>query len=313
MLELSRAQGGWRMAYGGDTYNTSLYLARLGVPTGYLTAVGSDPFSVEMLASWKAEGLNTSFVLIDTDGLPGLYAIRTDDAGERCFFYWREQAAVRRLFSLPGIEAAFASAAKARLLYLSGITLSLFDGHGVARVAELCAAVRENGGDVAFDPNYRARGWRCAAAACEAIDHIAPFVSIALPTYEDEALLRSDSDPRATIDRWLGFGAQEVAVKLGADGCVVANAEQRVHVPTFAKTAIDTTGAGDAFNGGYLAARINGCVPHEAGTQGNNLAGEVVRHRGAIIPVEAMLASLEDSSAHSDQPPNEYEAPSILR
>ena len=82
MLELTRDQDRWRLGYAGDTFNTALYLSRLGVPTGYLTALGSDPFSQEMLAAWRADGLDTSLVLISAARLPGLYAVRNDADGD---------------------------------------------------------------------------------------------------------------------------------------------------------------------------------------------------------------------------------------
>lgn len=289
MLELSgTGDRTWRLGAAGDTYNTGVYLARLGVPTAYLTALGADPFSAGMRDTWASEGLDTSLVLTDPDRLPGLYAIRTDDAGERSFFYWREQSAARRLFGLPGVDEALTSAAQAKLLYLSGITLSLFDKSGLARLADLCASVRAQGGDVAFDPNYRPRGWSGPSAARAAIAEIAPFVTIALPTFEDEAALHGDAQPEATVERWRNLGAREVVAKLGPAGCLIADADSQKRITTQATTAVDTTGAGDSFNAGYLAARRAGRPQAEAASFGNRLAGEVVRHRGAIMPRENM-------------------------
>ncbi len=108
MLELSELCDGigWRLAHAGDTFNTTLYLRRLGVDAAYLTALGSDRFSAEMLQSWREEGIDTSLVLTAPDRLPGLHAISTDAHGERSFFYWRENSAARQLFALEGIEAA---------------------------------------------------------------------------------------------------------------------------------------------------------------------------------------------------------------
>ncbi len=96
MLELSRDGERWRMGYGGDTLNTAIHLARSGISTAYLTAVGSDPFSVAMVAEWRSEGLDVSLVLEHPTRHCGLYAIATDAAGERSFTYWRDKAAARR-------------------------------------------------------------------------------------------------------------------------------------------------------------------------------------------------------------------------
>lgn len=290
MLELSRAGDGWRLGHAGDTFNTALYLARLGLDVAYLTALGRDPFSDEMLAGWAAEGLDTSLVLTDPERLPGIYAIRTDRFGERSFHYWRSEAAARRLFELPGIDAALGSAKGAGLLYLSGITLSLFDEPGRARLRALALDVRDNGGVVAFDPNYRARGWADAASAVAAIEAISPLVMIALPTFDDEVALHGDVSPEATVARWQARGAREVVVKLGPKGCLVAKEGNSFLVPSPAHImAVDTTGAGDAFNAAYLGARRQGLDPVAAAGFANSLAGEVVKHPGAIIPRAAML------------------------
>jgi 2-dehydro-3-deoxygluconokinase len=289
MLELSRSGSEWRLRHAGDTFNTALYLQRLGLPTAYLTALGADPFSEEMRAAWRGEGLDTTLVLTDPERLPGLYAIRTDDAGERSFYYWRQHAAVRGLFSLPGIDTALIRASDAPLLYFTGITLSLFSEADRVRLLELGHSVRRRGGTVAFDLNYRPAGWPDIESARQAIRCIAPVVSWALPTFEDSALLFDHQSPEDTVAQWRSFGAAEVIVKLGARGCLVAHAEHdevfpAPHVPL----VVDTTGAGDAFNAGYLAARAAGLSPARAAATAQILACEVIQQPGAIVPLECM-------------------------
>jgi 2-dehydro-3-deoxygluconokinase len=287
MLELTRDQDRWRLAYAGDTFNTALYLSRLGVPTGYLTALGADPFSQEMLAEWRAEGLDTSLVLISPARLPGLYAVRNAADGERHFYYWRERSAVRELFSLPGIENALTRARAAPQLYLSGITLSLFDHSGRSQLNEIAAAVHAAHGEVIFDPNYRAQGWASAEEARSAIRALAPAVDIAMPTFSDEAALFGDASPADTVGRWRNWGASQVIVKMGAEGCLVADTQgtQRVAAVAVA-TVVDTTAAGDAFNAGYLAARRTGQQAPQAASVAHRVAALVIQHRGAILPRE---------------------------
>lgn len=293
MLELSRTDSagdsrfgtGWTLGLGGDTWNTAVHLQRLGFPVRYLTALGSDPFSADMLAAWQAEGLDTRLVLRHARHLPGLYTIHTAADGERSFSYWRSRSAVRSLFELPGIEEAIATAATTGLLYLSGITLSLFGPAERRRLNQLAADVRARGGVVAFDPNYRPAGWDDAATARAAIQALAPQVSIVLPTLEDEQKLFDDGTVASVIGRWSGFGVREVIVKRGAAGSVVASGTSRVEVPAVAvDRVIDTTGAGDAFNAGYLAARSRGSEPREAAQAAARLAARVIQHRGAIVP-----------------------------
>jgi 2-dehydro-3-deoxygluconokinase len=285
MLELTRDEERWRLRYAGDTFNTAVYLSRLGVPTAYMTALGADPFSQEMRAEWQADGLDTTLVLTDASRLPGLYAVRNDADGERHFYYWRDQSAARQLFTLPGIDEAVARARSARQLYLSGITLSLFSQAERKLLQEIAAAVRAQQGEVIFDANYRANGWPSAAEARAAIEALAPFVSIAMPTFTDEAALFGDTSPAQSVLRWRGWGAEQVIVKAGAEGCLVSGSGGPQWVPAVkVATVIDTTAAGDAFNAGFLAARARGQDPLMAAQAANRVAALVIQHRGAILP-----------------------------
>lgn len=286
MIELREEAGAWRVGHSGDSFNTALYLSRLGETVGYLTVLGDDPFSASMRAAWADEGIDLDLVLTAPRELPGLYAIKTDDAGERSFHYWRGHAAVRRLFALPGARAALDRAGDAELLYVTGITLALFGEAHRGELAGIAKAVRARGGQVAFDPNYRAGLWPSASAAEEAVAAFAPLVTIALPTFEDEALLHGDRDPARTVARWHAAGAAEVVVKCGAAGCVLD--DRRAVAPERALVPLDTTGAGDAFNAAYLATRRRGGDRLDAATRANRLAGRVIGSRGAIAPRAAM-------------------------
>lgn len=295
MIEISRLGGdegggtGWRLQHGGDTLNVATYLARLGTPVAYMTALGADSFSQAMRGAWTAEGIDTRLVLTHAQRLPGLYAIETDAAGERRFHYWRDQSAARALFDCEGIDGALAAAATASLLYLSGITLSLFGADGQARLLALCRAVRAGGGRVAFDTNYRPRGWASADAARAAIAAIMPLVDLALPTFDDEAALWGDAAPAACLARWQAAGVADVAIKLGPQGAMILEDGASNVVPVRVEASPrDTTGAGDSFNAAYIAARLDGLPPRLAAQHGNRLAAEVVRHPGAIMPAAMM-------------------------
>ena len=289
MLELSRQGELWRLGAAGDSFNTALYLRRLGAAVRYLTALGADPFSEEMLQSWEKEGLDVSLVLRDPARLPGLYAIRTDPQGERSFHYWRQQAAVRELFRLPGIDAVLQAAASCDLLYLTGITLSLFDAPARQRWVDLAKEVRSRGGTVAFDPNYRPQGWASAAEARIAVESIAPHMDILLTTDGDEHLLYGASSNADIFARWHKAGVGEVVVKRGSKGAMARSATETVElaVPE-AVRVVDSTGAGDSFNAAYLASRLRGGSIREALQAGSVLAGAVVQVPGAILPAARM-------------------------
>src|SRR5215813_8256790 len=93
MVELREtADGRITRSWGGDTLNTAVYLARLGVAVDYVTALGDDAWSQQMVNGWRAEGVGTDLVQIIAGRLPGLYVIQTDTKGERRFLYWRDSA-----------------------------------------------------------------------------------------------------------------------------------------------------------------------------------------------------------------------------
>jgi 2-dehydro-3-deoxygluconokinase len=291
MLELSGGVGApARLAFGGDTFNTALYLARLGLAPSYLTAVGCDPYSEAMLAAWREEGVRTDLVARSPDRLPGLYAVHTS-RGERRFYYWRSESAARALFRCQECDRVLALASSAHLFYLSGITLSLYEPHERTLIRELAAKVRARGGEVAFDPNYRPALWWSPEEARGAFREIAPLVTTVLPTLEDEQALWGDDRAETTAARWRDWGAREVVVKQGSAGARLLAPNVEADVPVaVAIEAVDTTAAGDAFNAGYLACRIHHRHPLAAVRFAHELAGIVIQHPGAIAPRAATAA-----------------------
>jgi 2-dehydro-3-deoxygluconokinase len=293
MLELThRDERTLALGFGGDTLNTALYLARTApkreIAVDYVTALGDDPMSESMVTAWQAEGIGTSRVARLSRRLPGLYLIRTGDAGERRFFYWRTEAAVRSLFQTPETEPLLAALTDYDALYFSGITLAVLAPNARERFRSALATARSRGRLVAFDTNYRAALWPDPAAARSVFAEFLPAISLALPTFEDEQAVCGDGDPETTARRYAAAGVPEVAVKCGARGCVLsaAGALTRVAIPRPVQ-AVDTTAAGDGFNAGYLAARLIGASPEQAARVGHGLAGAVVQYPGAIIPRDA--------------------------
>ena len=287
MVELSRGpEGRYGLAYGGDTFNTAVYLARAGIPTTYATALGDDPYSDELVALATAEGVGTELMLRVPGRQPGLYMIETDAKGERKFYYWRDTSPARELFELGDWAVLAEALLTAKLIYFSGITLSLYSNNGLGRFLAALELARKEGAIVAFDGNFRPRGWngdtqRTRTVFAEALKR----VDIALPTFDDEAVLWGDANPEATVERLQAFGIGEIVVKNGQNNALVAHKTTReeVAVPEIVKP-IDTTAAGDSFNAAYLAARLTGAEPAAAAAAAHSLAAQVIQHRGAIMP-----------------------------
>lgn len=292
MLELSAPAEGFklgksaRLGYGGDTVNTAVYLSRLGVKTRYVSALGRDPFSVQMLREWEAEGLVVDSVLQHPTRTTGLYAIETDSDGERSFHYWRDSSAVRTLFDLDGVDAAMERASHCHILFLSGITLSLFSDSARSRIHDLARRVRLLGGRVAFDPNFRARLWDSRETAVSVFLDFARECDVVLPSCADEDLLFGKASVDVHARRWQDTGVPLVVMKRGPEGSrVYQSGSDSVDVPASpASLVLDTTGAGDSFNAGFLTGLVKGCSVQDSAGLGSRLASQVIAHRGAIVP-----------------------------
>jgi 2-dehydro-3-deoxygluconokinase len=290
MIELSRGgDNRYGLAFGGDTFNTAVYLARAGIPAAYATAMGDDPYSDALVSLAAAEGVNADLIARVPGRMPGLYLIETDGKGERKFYYWRDTSPARELFELENWAVVCEQLLGARLVYFSGVTLSLYSNNGLGRFLASLELARKQGVIVAFDGNFRPRGWKGDVARARTVfTEALKRVDIALPTFDDEALLWGDSSPQSTVERLQSFGIGEIAVKNGPNpALVVAGGHQDfISVPDVVMP-VDTTAAGDSFNAGYMAARLSGQNPADAATTGHQLAAEVIQHRGAIMPRNA--------------------------
>jgi 2-dehydro-3-deoxygluconokinase len=294
MIELShRGPTELSLAFGGDTLNFAVYLARLtrerAVRVDYVSALGDDAYSDAMLAVWQTEGIGTDLVAQLPGRLPGLHTIRTDAGGERSFTYWRSASAAREMLRDGRAARLRQELSGYDLLYLSGVTLSILDARQRRALLAIADAIRERGGRVAFDSNYRPVGWPDPAAARTAFDEMLTRSDLALPTLDDDQALFGVADAHQSADRLHHLGVAEVAVKLGAAGCFLSSAAFTGTVPPApVAQVVDSTAAGDSFNAGYLGARLLGAEPEAAARLACAVAARVIGHRGAIIPAAAM-------------------------
>lgn len=290
MIELKQAGDGlFSRFYGGDTLNTAVYLARLGIGTDYITALGDDTLSDEMIAGWAVEGVGTARVSRLAGKLPGLYMIQTDEKGERRFFHWRESAAARSLMDLPETASILDSLASYDIVYLSAITLSLYNDAGRARLFAGLKRAREGGARFAFDTNFRARGWPDLNVARAVYREAFELADIILASTEDLLPLYPGESHDGLLARIPG---EEVVLKLSEPASILrlGGVLHRTKAEPLTRPVVDTTAAGDSFAAAYIAARLAGAGPVESARAGHALAGVVVCHPGAIIPRTAMPA-----------------------
>jgi 2-dehydro-3-deoxygluconokinase len=292
MIEFAPVEDGlYRLGYAGDTFNTAYYAAALlppGSTTSYLSAVGDDKASAEMLAFMRMAGVSTQFIRTVPGASPGLYVIHLDSA-ERSFSYWRSHSAARHLADdAVHMEEALSGAS---IVYFSGITLAILSPRARDNLHTVLIAARGTGSGIAFDPNIRPRLWENSETIRREITRFASLADIVLPSFDDEKAHFGDADPAATASRYHAIGAPHVIVKDGANGAFVSVSDNAFHVPAERMDdVVDTTGAGDSFNAGYLASYSLRNDAGSAARFANALAGQVVRHRGALMPKASIPA-----------------------
>ncbi|WP_345531607.1 sugar kinase [Viridibacterium curvum] len=293
MIEL-RGQmfGTMQQNFGGDTLNTAVYLARLGADGGvkvsYATQLGRDAYSEAMIEAWRKEGIDTRMVRTEEGKMPGLYTIQVDDQGERTFYYWRDMSAAKDYF-VDNPSPLEAHIDELDALYYSGISLAVLPESGRERLFAIIEKLRARGGKVFFDNNFRRRLWANDPDVTHWFDRAFANADMAMITLEDNAALYG-LDEESALSHAFSLSCDEVVIKRGVDPTMVrVRGFDPVMVPTFkVDKVVDTTGAGDSFAGGYLAARLQGQTPEVAARSGNKIASIVVQHPGAIIPRENM-------------------------
>ncbi len=256
-------------SYGGDVLNTLVHASRLGSRTAFISKVGNDPFGLGLLKTWQIEGVDTSQVPL-VEGENGVYFISLLENGEREFTYRRANSAASQIIP-SDLNPNFI--ASSRLILLSGITQAISSSAAATTLAAAQIA-REHGVLVAFDPNYRPKLWALRGgleAARAAALELLPLVDVLLPSAPTDLELLSQDQMRIV---------PVVALKSGAEGVWI----NQTHVPAHVVQVVDTTGAGDAWNAGFLYFYLQTNDLILAAREAHGVAGRKIQARGAIPP-----------------------------
>lgn len=294
MLELNGEPFGlMHQSYGGDTLNTATYLARLSkaseVEITYITAIGNDPFSRKMCAFWQADGIDTRYVLTDPNRLAGLYVIQLDEHGERTFLNWRHHSAARYLLQHPDYPQVLAHLKTVDFIYLSGISLAILPPQDRLTLLTQLKNLANQNVKIIFDSNYRPVLWESREVAQACYQALLPDIHIALVTEEDEKALWQDDDLAQIVARLQHFQLPHLIVKSGKNGAdyfPLNDLPMHISAKPVANV-IDTTAAGDAFNAGFIAGYLQHQPIEQCCRQGNQVAGVVIQHQGAIVARDA--------------------------
>lgn len=293
MIEFNQTRPGdphYLQGFGGDTSNAIIACARQGAATGYLTRLGDDAFGRMFLDLWRAEGVNTQGVGIDAEAHTAVYFVTHDQAGHHFSYLRRDSAAARmRPDHLdPDLLRG------ARFLHVSGISQAISAAaRETVRIAIEIA--RATGVAVSYDTNLRLKLWPVERAR-ETIVATIGMSDYLLPSLEDLQTVSGLAEPEAILDWCFAHGARNVVLKRGSAGCIAATRERRVAIAAHRVDAVDATGAGDCFDGAFLARLAAGDDLFAAARYANAAAALTTTGFGAVAPlpradaVRALLA-----------------------
>ncbi len=283
MVEFNQTgEGGGRLylqGFGGDTSNFAIAAARQGARVAYVSALGDDPWGHLLRELWDHEGVDHASVRTDAAAFTAVYFVTHDDRGHQ-FHFLRSGSAASRLRPQ---DLPLAAIRAARVLHLSGISLAIGEAARETAFAAVDAA-RAAGVQVSFDTNLRLKLWPLEQARAVITDALRRC-DIALPSLEDMTALTGLTDAEAIVDHCLALGARTVALKLGAQGALVATADERHRIPPHPCKAVDATGAGDTFGGAFVARRLAGDGLVEAGRYAAVAAALSTQGYGAVEPI----------------------------
>jgi 2-dehydro-3-deoxygluconokinase len=266
----------YRLKMGGTESNVAIALARLGIEVGWFSRLGDDELGRFIVHNVRGEGVDTSRVIVDPAAPTGLYLKEISAVGETTVYYYRSGSAASRMRP-DDLDVEYLT--DARWLHVTGITPALSENcrETVERAIELGRAA---GLDVSFDPNMRLKLWT-AEQAREVMFPLIRRSTILLGGIEELSLLLQVDSPDAAADWALEQGLSLAVVKLGADGALVATASERRTIPPYTiPRVVDTVGAGDGFDAGFIAARLLGRDPWQAAELGNVVGAHALMVEG---------------------------------
>ncbi|MBY6212024.1 sugar kinase [Microbulbifer agarilyticus] len=297
MVEFSQVEPGlYQQSFAGDVHSVAVYYKRLAQADDrvrLMTAVGFDSASNGLIDALEREHIDTSLVFRHPDRQLGLYMVNTDNAGERSFSYWRNSSAAREVMPLfreatqvagDGGYSPAGLAPRPDMFFFSGISLAVLTPESRTFFWELLEKLQDSGTKIVFDPNYRPKLWQSAKETRDQYALAFTYADLALPGIEDLEALYGVKDFSGACDLLEPFSIAELVIKDGPNGVYYRGSKERFLEPiTAVDKVVDTTAAGDSFNGSYLAFRCRGTSPRQAIAQAAKISAVVIQHRGALV------------------------------
>jgi len=284
-------------SFAGDVYNSAVYLKRCfpQVTTSVVTALGQDNLSKKMLERFESEQINTQLVFAHDTKVPGMYYIETDEHGERSFIYWRNDSAAKKVVDFLDADA-LEQLSQGDMFFFSGISLAIIEESAREDFWKVVKQLKDAGVKIVFDPNYRARLWNSVEETKEQYHLAFTFADITLPGVEDLTTLYGVHSVEAVVEYLKPYQIEEIVVKNGPESVVTKEGGTlQSHTIIPVTNVVDTTSAGDAFNGVYLGARLSDKSISSAVQLAAKAAGTVIQQPGAIAPKDIFQLAMAEA------------------
>lgn len=285
--------------FGGDTSNCLIAAARSGARCAYMSQLGDDAFGSALRDLWRAETVDDSSVRTLPGAGTGIYFVTHGPDGHE-FTYRRAGSAAAKM---DVADVDIAVIARSRWLHLSGISLAISESASRAAWHAVRVA-RDHGVRVSLDLNFRPRLWR-REVALDMLGQVAAEADILFAGHDEIEMLTGIADTPRALGWAHGVGARNVALKLGARGCVVSDGKISRSIQAYRVEAVDATGAGDCFAGALLSRLATGVSLFEAADYANTAAALSTTAWGAVdgVPREAEVIATLDAVQRRNSAP----------
>ena len=276
LSEMDLFKRGW----GGDTSNFAVAAARTGSSVSHLCRLGDDEFGRSFMELWSREGIDTEKVIIESGAWTAIYLISLMEGGGHDFTYYRAGSAASR-YSVEDLDQEYLSNAK--VFHTSGISLAVSETlrEAAFRAIEYC---RDNGAHITFDINMRPKLWPINTARA-VFNYAFTLTDTVFASMEDMNLLYSITDPNDAALHLREMGVKTVVIKHGGMGCYVYTGSVEFTSPGYKVDVLDTTGSGDAFDGAWVSAMLDGLPLRKRASFANAVGALTATGLGAVTPI----------------------------
>jgi len=260
---------------GGCATNTGIALARLGIETQVLGMVGSDGLGDFLINLLKREGVDIQGITRSTTKNTSATMVILNEGGERSFIHY---IGANGEFGIDNIN--FELLKNTKIAHIAGsFLMSEFDGH---ETAETLKILKKMGIMTSLDTAWDSTGkWLAIIEEC------LPYIDIFIPSLDEAQMISGKVKPEDIAEFFLLYGIRTVVLKMGEMGSFAEDSKERIYMPAFRADVKDTTGAGDAFVGGFLAGVARGLDLKESLRLGNALGALCVMSFGASSGVKS--------------------------